>query len=107
MYIAGRTRTASSPSRTRMAPAPYSAASSSIVLMSSVMSPGEPSLCRPHLAVVHVEDASQPPQPPHPVAMGSGDQGLAPLRNRTTQGQQAVLVQLRVEVVEQRDRGVA
>src|SRR6186997_3499357 len=100
MYIAGRTRTASRPSRTRMAPASYSD-SASTVLMSSVMSPGEPSLCRPHATGLHLEHADRAVEPRDPVPMGRGDQGLAALGHAAAQGEQAFLVQLRVQVVQQ------
>src|SRR6185436_11556166 len=106
MYMAGRTRTASRPSRTRMAPASYSAAAST-VLMSSVMSPGGTLLCRPHPSVSDFEHASQSGQPGHPVPVGGSHQGLAPLRHRAAQDPQPLLVELGVEVVEESDRRLA
>ena len=60
--------------------------------------------CRPDLSLLHLEDARQRPQPARPARVRGGHQGLAPPRHLAAQRGRPLLVQLRVEVVEERDR---
>src|SRR5512134_1708322 len=107
MYMAGRTRTASSPSRMRMASAPYWAAVWSSLLVVSLMSPvarSGPSRA-PHGARRHVVDPPQRAEALRPSRVGARHQGLPPARDVRAERARALLVQLRVEVVEEGHRG--
>src|SRR5215471_7968964 len=102
MYIAGRTRTASRPSRIRMASAPYSPCSSSAILVFSVI----PSLLsgRPDFPPLHREEPALRAQPLRPRAVGGGHQRLPAAPHFRTEGGRPLLVELGVEVVEEGDR---
>src|SRR5688572_29271855 len=127
MYMAGRTRTASSPSRMRMSSAPYedSETSSVVVLVSSFMSPVPSSPCvivprsgtapgplcsfvsrGRHLSVLHREEAGGAPQPPRPARMRGGHEGLPAAGHLVAERRRALLVELGVEIVEQGHRGL-
>src|SRR5512143_1976992 len=102
MYMAGRTRTASRPSRTRMSAAPYSAFGASSILVSSLMTPltdGDASGRDAEMSP-HAREAGRP------LRMGARDQDLALFRHAPADRRRAVGVELGVEVVEQGDRGL-
>src|SRR4030042_2698302 len=110
MYMAGRTRPASSPSRMRIASTPYSASPwSGFVGGVSFMSPVARSVASraAHRAAGHVVDAPQRPEALRPAGVRARHQGLPPPRDLRAQGARPLLVQLRVEVVEQGHRGAA
>src|SRR5512143_2529718 len=108
MYIAGRTRTASSPSRMRMASAPYSSGAPVsfldwVSLISSFVSLRRSGNAHP--AFPDLEDPPQRAQALRPALVRARHQGLAPPRDLLAQRPRPSLVQLRVEVVEQRHGG--
>src|SRR4249920_822089 len=106
MYMAGRTRTASSPSRMRIASAPYSAwTPSGVFPCVSLMSPVSwfPASGATNGAPRDLVDTAQRAEALRPAGVCRRDPGLTAPRDLRAERARSLLVQLRIQIVEERD----
>src|SRR4029453_16404317 len=110
MYIAGRTRTASSPSRMRIASTPYSAVTPLAFLSSvSLMSPVARfrSGGAADRALRDLVDAPQRAEALRPAGVRRRHPGLTAPRAPRAERARSLFVELRIQIVEQRHRRAA